>query len=883
MSQTPLRVLVVDDEPDHRELIRDALQCSYDALEVVEAEHAEAALRHLQCAVFDAVILDYMLPGLSGLEALPRIREVGGDAAVLVITARGDENVAIAALKAGAADYVVKSVRLAERLPVVLDAALESVRLRTSARRAEERAAHLNSVLYAVRNVDQLITRERDPNRLLQVACELLTRTRGYRSAWAVLLDERGNAASAFESGYGQQFAEFVAALESRDFPHCVSGPLATPGKVISQALDGVCGTCSLSEAQPGSGVLSVSLTHAGRHFGVLLVSVSIAMTEDAEERSLFAEVAEDIAFALHALDADEDRRRHERDNVRLSGLYRALSSIGRKIIRIRGRQELFQEACRVAVQDGRFRMAWVGLVDPRTMRVMPAAFYGHEDGYLSAITISAADVPEGAGPTGRSLRQGRYQVCDDVSSDPTMLLWRAEAEKRGYRSSASFPFRAGDLIGVITLYSGDRFFFDDQRVALLEMLAEDIAIALERQQAEEDLAQTNRRLQEALEELRTTQQQVVQQERMRALGQMASGIAHDFNNALAPIVGFSQLLLDRPDIWEDTAKARGFLKRIAASAGDAASVVRRMAEFHRVRDDPQAFGPVNVAALLEQTADLTRPRWKDEALARGADIDVRIEADGDVPPVTGNASDLREALTNLVFNAADAMPDGGVITLRSCNAGGRVVIEVSDTGTGMTDAVRRQCLEPFFSTKGEAGTGLGLAMVHGIVKRHDGTLDIRSEVGQGTVFRITLPVHVSQPEAVEPMREAPPAMRKLRVLLVDDEARAGDVAAEYLMLDGHDVVRARDGSEGLQRISEGGFDLLITDRAMPGMSGDQLAVAAKQVAPEMPIVMLTGFGDLLNATDTGCTSVDCMLGKPVKPGGLRDTVARLTSGTPQI
>ena len=396
-----------------------------------------------------------------------------------------------------------------------------------------------------------------------------------------------------------------------------------------------------------------------------------------------------------------------------------------------------------------------------------------------------------------------------------------------------------------------------------------------ERKRAEEALRESNRRLEETLAELSATQRQVLQQERLRALGQMASGIAHDFNNALTPVLGFSELLLDRPGNLDNKEKVTRYLQMINTAALDAANVVRRLREFYRSREENEILLPIKLNELVEQAINLTQPRWKDQALASG--ITIRIETDlKPLPLVAGNEAELREVLTNLIFNAVDAMPEGGTITLRTRADVEHVALEVSDTGIGMTDEVRQRCLEPFFSTKGERGTGLGLAMVYGIIQRHHGTLLIESEPGQGTSIIIRLPVQMEQKGEVRGQDEERPS-RRLQILVVDDEPQVREVVTAYLTGDGHSVETATNGREGLEKFLVGWFDVVVTDQGMPEMSGDQLAGAIKRVAPKKPVILLTGFGDLMIAAGDRPSGVDIILSKPVTLNALRQALAKGT------
>lgn len=233
--------------------------------------------------------------------------------------------------------------------------------------------------------------------------------------------------------------------------------------------------------------------------------------------------------------------------------------------------------------------------------------------------------------------------------------------------------------------------------------------------------------------------------------------------------------------------------------------------------------------------------------------------------------------LTNLILNAVDAMPDSGILTIRTRPEREAVVVEVSDTGVGMTEDVRHRCLEPFFTTKGERVTGLGLAMVYGIIRRHRGTLGVDSEPGRGTTVLFRLPVATGRDgEITRDAAEAP--SRQLRILIVNDEPTMRELLTEFLTCDGHAVETATNRREGLEKFHAGWFDLVVTDRGMPEMSGDQLATAIKRAAPDKPIIVLTGFGDLMETSGEKPAGVDLVVGKPVTLPALREAVAKVTA-----
>ncbi|HEX4630001.1 MAG TPA: ATP-binding protein [Chthoniobacterales bacterium] len=395
------------------------------------------------------------------------------------------------------------------------------------------------------------------------------------------------------------------------------------------------------------------------------------------------------------------------------------------------------------------------------------------------------------------------------------------------------------------------------------------------RKQAEEDLRETNRELEKALAELKATQQQVIQQERLSAIGQMASGIAHDFNNTLTPILGFSELLLESPKLLDNKPEARRCLEMLRTSAKDAASVVSRLREFYRPVETDEEFPVVDLAKIVQQAVALTEPKWRRQTQATGVTVQVTAEAKA-LPFVAGQESALREVLTNLIFNAVDAMPQGGRIFLETSIENGEAVVRVRDNGTGMTESVRQRCLEPFFSTKGERGTGLGLSMVYGIIERHRGKLEIESAPGHGTTFIIRLPI--ADTSAIQGSESFAQAGTKssLNVLIVDDEPRVLEVVSAYLRFDGHSVSTAASGREGLEKFRRDRFDLVVLDRVMPEMSGDQTARFIKQVNDRIPVIMLTGFGALIEVSGSQPAAVDVVLSKPVTLDALRKTIGKL-------
>jgi signal transduction histidine kinase len=394
------------------------------------------------------------------------------------------------------------------------------------------------------------------------------------------------------------------------------------------------------------------------------------------------------------------------------------------------------------------------------------------------------------------------------------------------------------------------------------------------REKAQAELQNTNRQLEEALGQVQLAQEALVEQERMQALAQMASGIAHDFNNSLAQILGFTELLLARPEDLADRQKAGRFLEFIHAAASHAAEVVRRMRTFYRAPEVDDTELPVPIGPLIDEAIAMTEPRWKDLARARGVDVEIRKDV-AETAPASGSPRELCEMLSNLLLNAVEAMTKSGAITVSARGQDSVVRLSVADTGCGMSAEDVRRCAEPFFSTKGAKGSGLGLSAVRGVVTRHGGRLSIQSEPGAGTTVTVELPVwRASQPAVAAPGAGKEP----MRILLVDDDEVVGEVLEGFLRADGHTVLTVHSGRDALEKLAQDAFDLVVTDRSMPDMNGDQLVKELKENPGAPPVIMVTGFGDLMAQAGEDPTGVDLVVSKPVSMDRLRRAVLEVTA-----
>jgi signal transduction histidine kinase/ActR/RegA family two-component response regulator len=364
------------------------------------------------------------------------------------------------------------------------------------------------------------------------------------------------------------------------------------------------------------------------------------------------------------------------------------------------------------------------------------------------------------------------------------------------------------------------------------------------------------------------------QMEKLSALGELASGVAHNFNNTLTGILARAQLMMEASDPRE----IRRGLRIIIQTAEDGAKTVKRIQDFARQRRD-QDFVPIDVDQLMLEVAEITRPRWKDRAEAENVHIKL-VRQIGSNAVIMGDAGELREVLVNMVFNAVDAMPQGGTLTLSTRETFSEVEIVVSDTGTGMSEEVRAKVFDPFFTTKGKAGMGLGLSVSYGIIRRHEGTVEVESEVGRGTTFRVRLPkagAAAALPSESTPTPEvAAHGARSLRILVVDDEDYVRELLDDILRREGCEVTLAAEGREALRLYEAGDFDAVFTDVGLPGMSGWELARAVRERDSEIALAVITGWGDEVSHEERDAAQADWVVPKPF-------TVERITELVGQV
>ncbi len=722
-------------------------------------------------------------------------------------------------------------------------------------------------------------------------------------------------------------------------------------------------------------------------------VSINVEIIELAKRKCCVA-LVEDITEKKQA----GMRIRH------LNRVYAVLSAINKNIVREKDEDTMLAETCRIAVEVGGFRMAWIGMHDAEIHKLLPVASAGVVQGYLDLVNIDLRDQKRSNGPSGRCFLSGHHVTCSDMANDPMMQPWREEALKRGYLSSGCFPIKAGgSTIGTFTLYADQPGFFDDEEVRLLDELALDISFALDvgrnealRRKAEQELrwrtaffeAQVrtsidgilvvdsegrkvlqNERVNQLwkipphiardtddteqfqwvlsqvkepeafaakaahlyahpdesssdlielldgtvlerysapvrgsdgtyygrvwtfhdITQRRKLEQQFLRAQRMESIGTLASGLAHDLNNILAPIMMSVDLL--RLGVPEE--KRLRLLDAIESSAERGTKIIRQVLTFGRgLEGDKQ---PVEAGSLIQEIEKIILSTFPKNII-----VETRIEPG--LRTVIGDATQLHQMLLNLCVNARDAMPGGGWLRLEASNLdldasftsilpesvpGPYMLLEVSDTGTGIPPDILEHIFDPFFTTKEVGkGTGLGLSTVHGIVKGHDGFIKVQSMPGKGTTFRIYLPAAPDQEAATDIVPTLPsPEGRGESVLVVDDEPQILRAAQDLLEAHGYQVVTASDGAEALAIFTQKSSQIaaVLTDAMMPIMNGPAFLRCLRKAGHKTPAIISTVQSDKVNPAEMEELGVQKVLLKPYNSGALLRTLHNvLHSGQPE-
>ncbi|MDX1765222.1 MAG: ATP-binding protein, partial [bacterium] len=502
---------------------------------------------------------------------------------------------------------------------------------------------------------------------------------------------------------------------------------------------------------------------------------------------------------------------------------------------------------------------ASVMLLDEEKEEMYIAASRGVSDEIVRDVRVRL-----GEGIAGRVAQEGKPLLVEDITKEKGIKEEYNPALSDSFISLPivlSIPIRLKTkVLGVINVTNkraGGAF--DENDMGFLLGLAGQAAVAIEGARHFDDL-------QASYESLKATQDHLVASERLKALGEMAAGVAHDFNNLLAGIVVQTQLLAGQISLGTIDKEGIGLeLQLVKRMAMQGAETVKRIQDFTGIRKDRPA-DVVDLNSLVRDALEITRTKWKDEAEAQGIVIDVSSEL-GDISAVTASTCELRQVISNFIFNAVEAMPQGGRLTLRTGMRDDRVHLEIGDTGCGMSPEVQKRVFEPFFTNK-EAGHGLGMSIAYGIIKRYRGETTVRSEPDKGTTFTVSLPAYQEGPTSgIGAAKSVGPddarSAAASRVLLVEDNDQNRNLFETALKHFGHAVVSASSGEEALDHFKAGAYDLVITDLSMPGRSGWEVSKCVRAVDPEVPIILLSGWSVQQESEKIRNSGITLVVSKP--------------------
>jgi len=445
-----------------------------------------------------------------------------------------------------------------------------------------------------------------------------------------------------------------------------------------------------------------------------------------------------------------------------------------------------------------------------------------------------------------KALETGEMVIVQYILLDPLMKDVQENIQSLKNNAIVVIPIILKDnVIGTLFLRSvRDNKFFNEREIKFLKVVARIAANALD-----------NAFLYENLE---STRLQLVQSERLRALGELATGVAHNFNNLLSGILGHTQMLLSK-DIDASIRERLQIVEKLVLDGGE---IVRRIQEFTRLRTTKD-FSAVNLKDIINDVVRMTELKWSGGH--NTSKIVLRVDANQmEIPIVDGNATELREVFINILFNAVDAMPNGGELRIRTETNGKNVFVYFIDTGEGMSEETRKRVFDPFFTTKGSKGTGLGMSVAYGIINRHNGQISIDSELGIGTTVTVQLPVSekvIKEIECNYGLRRE----ERARILLIEDHKITLDVLAENLVNLGYYVQKVESGMAGIKIFKGGNYDIVITDVGLCDISGWTVSKKIKEISSHVPVVFITGWGNQLSSSQLKECGVDYVLTKPFK------------------
>ncbi len=607
------------------------------------------------------------------------------------------------------------------------------------------------------------------------------------------------------------------------------------------------------------------------------------------------------------------ERKKREVELFRLNRVLKALSDSDQAMIHAESESRFLKDICRIILEDCGYSMVWIGFAEEDEERtVRPVAYAGFEEGYLDALKLTWADTERGRGPTGTAIRMGKPSLCTDMLTDPSFELWRGDALKLGYASSIALPLIAsGKTMGALTIYSKETNPFLANELDLLTKLADDLANGItalrlreEHRQSSEalrrahdelesrvqertfQLSEAYETLQREVEERKKTEEQLIRVQKLEALGTLAGGIAHDFNNILAGIIGFTEMVYE--DTPPDSPEYRK-LGLVLKGAHRGRDLVKQILAFSRQNEQDKK--PLAMNHVVEEGLKLLRPTIP-------STIEIVSESITDDDIILADPAQMHQVLMNLAMNASHAMREkGGILAITvsktvfakdvstpvpAMKPGEYITLEVRDTGCGIDPKTLERIFDPFFTTKEQGeGTGLGLSVVHGIIKSHGGYIAVKSEPENGTAFHVYLPKIEELATTGKAEIQATTGNNE-RILIVDDEDILVELNSQRLNKLGYEVVATTSSIDALDIFRKGPdtFDLVITDYTMPNLTGIDLAAELLKIKATIPIILCTGHSETVSPEMAKKAGIKAFLMKPLTKEELARTIRQVLDGT---
>jgi signal transduction histidine kinase len=821
------RILYMEDDVAAARVLQKRLERAGYVVDV--AHDGKEGLAMYAASSYDVVAVDQNMPVCDGLEVIRILALRGPLPPTIMVTGAGDEKTAVEVMKLGASDYIVKDVDggYLELLPSVIERVLQQQRFAEEKQQAEEERERRSRELAMLNEIGRAVTSSLD---LKEVLALLLDRARQALDAEAcsvALLDDKGGLVFHHAEGEG---AEAVIGLRLKS-GQGIAGRVAQSGQ-SALVPDALADSCFYGEVAPGfttRDMVCVPLVVRDEVIGVIELLNKRQRVFGEDDVRVLESVATQAATAI------ENARLHQEVQHRLEELT-FLNRVGRAMTSSLDLEQVLTTVMEETALVLRTEASSILLLDEESSELVFEAAVGPRSEEVKGLRL-----PLEQGIVGWVAREGQRLLVPDVGEDPRFYSGIDEATGFVTRSVLAVPLKVkGRLIGVIEAVNKTESYFGQADVALLSSMAQSAVIAIENARLYKDL-------QDRMDELKRTQAQLLQAQKMEAIGQLAGGITHDFNNLLTPIGGFAELLLGKAP---EGSKQHEYLRQIKIATERAAALTGQLRLF--TRQEKGERRSVQLNSVVEETRDLLK-----RSIPKDIPIELRLEPELWV--VEADPSQMSQVLMNLCVNARDAMPDGGTLTLETRNVtldeeraqailearpGRYVCFSVSDTGCGMRPEVQARLFEPFFTTKEVSqGTGLGLSVVYGVVKRHNGFINVYSEEGRGSTFHVYLPA-IGWAVAEREVERLKLPVGTETILLVDDEEMVRELGQHVLELCGYTVLMAEDGLQALEvyQAYQGEVGLVVLDVIMPQMGGRECLQRLLEIDLQVKVLISTGY-----------------------------------------